>query len=74
MTNEKLLTSKETAEIIGTTEVALCVARKRGIEPLIPYIKIGRRVRYSPEAVRRYLEDQAIDPRSNKRGMERRTR
>lgn len=56
-----LLTSKEVAGILGVTAEHLANdrhnARQAGTPPLIPYIRLGKRlVRYHPDDVTTYLE------------------
>ena len=50
----KLLTPKQTAEILDTTEGSLSVWRCTGRIDL-PFIKIGKNVRYRPEDVQDFL-------------------
>lgn len=53
-TYRKLNTPEEEADRIGTTKRRLAKARSTGY-PAIPYIKIGRSVRYDPADVDKYL-------------------
>ena len=50
---EPLLTPAETAELLGVTVGTLQVWRTTKRYPL-PYVKMGRRVMYEPEAVRQF--------------------
>jgi excisionase family DNA binding protein len=65
---QELLTSEEVAEITGLSIETLAQWRsqKRGI----PYLKIGRAVRYDPAEVQSYLEGCRVsvsDPRERRR-------
>lgn len=52
----KLLTTRQAAEILGVSEQFLERARWAGT-PAIPYIQVGdRAVRYNPDALRGYLD------------------
>jgi predicted site-specific integrase-resolvase len=52
----KLLTPKQTAEILGIAEDTLTVWRcTRRV--VLPYVKIGRHVRYDPETVGRFIAE-----------------
>ena len=64
----ELLTPEEVAEITGLSldTLAQWRSRKRGI----PYLKIGRAVRYDPAEVRAYLERCRVsvsDPQERRR-------
>ncbi len=59
MVPEKLLTPIETAEILGLSTTTLAVWRCHGTHDL-PYIKVGRKVMYSPEAVERFIRDRTV--------------
>lgn len=50
----RLLTSKETADFLGISELALRVARSRGTSP--PYLKLGNSIRYAQGDLVRWLE------------------
>ena len=52
---DKLLSPKEVAEILGVTEQTLAVWRSLGSQEL-RFIKVGRAVRYRPEDVKKYIE------------------
>jgi len=65
---KKLLTTERVSTITGLSEETLAQwrSRKRGI----PYLKIGRAVRYDPAAVQAYLERCRVsvsDPRERRR-------
>ena len=52
---DKLLTSEEAAEQLGVTLSTLCVWRSTKRYPL-PYIKVGRLVRYRVEDLEDFLQ------------------
>lgn len=54
MTIEPLLTPEETAEILKMGVHAL--AERRRLKKGPDYIRVGGRVRYSPETIRQWLE------------------
>jgi len=54
---DKLLTPEEVAEMLGIAIHTLAVWRSEGREDL-PYIKVGRRVRYEQIAVSNYVDRQ----------------
>ena len=56
-TNTKLLTPEEVAEILGVEIHTLAVWRCEGRYNL-PYLKIGRLVRYAADDVQAFLENQ----------------
>lgn len=58
---DRLLKSKELAEVFGLTDNALRMWRSQGQGP--PYFKIGHRVRYSEAKVRDWLEDREREGR-----------
>jgi hypothetical protein len=57
----KLLNEKETAQILGLTPITLrkqrCVGETPGGMPLVPFIKMGTRVRYIEADVLEYVEN-----------------
>ena len=55
----QLLTPAEVAEMLGIKEQTLTAWRCRGSQEL-EYIKIGRSVRYRPEAIEDYLRRQTV--------------
>lgn len=57
---EPLITTKQVAELLGVEPGSLEVARAtgKGFGHDIPTLKIGRTVRYKPEAVRAWVEQQ----------------
>lgn len=58
---KSLLTSKQVAEMLGTTVGALAVMRHRGQGPA--YIKQGhRKIRYRPEDVENWIRSGRVIP------------
>jgi excisionase family DNA binding protein len=52
----KLLTPKQTAELLGVAVDTLTLWRcTRRV--VLPFVKVGRLVRYDPEAVARFIEE-----------------
>jgi len=49
-------TRRETAEFLGCTPAGLRALERRGCAP--PLFRVGRLVRYRPEVVRRWVEEQ----------------
>jgi hypothetical protein len=58
----KLLTEKQVSEQLGLHVQTL--RNHRFLGKGIPYLKIGRAVRYDPEAIRNYLETATVDTQS----------
>ncbi|MGD9152286.1 MAG: helix-turn-helix domain-containing protein [Gammaproteobacteria bacterium] len=56
----RLLTAKEVAEQLGIKEDTLQAWRSNKRYNL-PYVKIGRYVRYNPEAVVKFIQERTID-------------
>ena len=56
----KLLTTNETADLLGVSPGSLAVDRCRA-RWRIPYMKVGRIVRYDRDAVLRWLRDRNPD-------------
>lgn len=54
-----LLTPKETAEILGLSVTTLAIRRCAGTWDL-PYVKVGRLVRYTREAVEQFIRDNTV--------------
>ena len=59
---EKLITEEEAAEILSLTKCALQNLRYKNKQSCPPYIKIGGAVRYSPTALRQFIEGNTYDP------------
>lgn len=55
----KLLTEKEAADYLGIAPATLCVWRCTRRYPL-PFLKVGRSVRYRPEDVERFIESRTV--------------
>ena len=56
---EKLLTAGQVAEILGIKEATLAQKRWRG-EHSLPYIKLGRVIRYKLSDVQLYIEQRTV--------------
>ncbi|HOM19089.1 MAG TPA: helix-turn-helix domain-containing protein [Thermoguttaceae bacterium] len=50
---ERLLNERQAAELLGISARHLHTLRKRGE---VPYIRLGGRVLYAPEALQRWIE------------------
>jgi predicted DNA-binding transcriptional regulator AlpA len=59
---QRLLKSKELAELLGFQESTLRQWRSEGVGP--PYLRLGHRVRYSPEVVSAWVAAHQVDGRS----------
>lgn len=55
----KLLTPSDVAEMLGVSPQTLAIWRCDKRYPL-PYVKVGRYVRYRPDAVLKFLEDNTM--------------
>lgn len=58
--NEPLLTTKEAAELMGIKENTLTIWRNTDRQH-IPYIKIGRAIRYKRSDIVKFLTERASD-------------
>ena len=58
---DRLLSTKQTAEYLGLDPKSLANSRYTGTGVKIPYIKIGKIVRYSKYAVNKYLEENTFN-------------
>ena len=67
MANETLLNEFEAARLLGMTVSALRTRRARPGPNPIPYVKIGRTVRYSAAELKKYIERNTYDYVSAKR-------
>jgi predicted DNA-binding transcriptional regulator AlpA len=56
---QRLLKSKELADLLGFQESTLRQWRTEGIGP--PYLRLGHRVRYESEPVRLWLDAHQVD-------------
>lgn len=61
MTRNELMNTDQVAEMLGLASHTLAVWRSEGRMDL-PYIKLGRSVRYLTSDVLEYLDKQRIDP------------
>jgi excisionase family DNA binding protein len=66
---EKLMNETETAEILGVTKATLRKWRWDDSEKL-PFVKIGRSVRYEPATVRKLIEQSRRNSTSHDFGEE----
>jgi predicted site-specific integrase-resolvase len=55
MTNEKLYSADELADLFGVTASTLARWRRTG-EPNLPYLRLGNRVRYRACDIERFLD------------------
>ena len=53
---ERLLNTKEVSEILGITVKSLANSRYTGIGIQVPYIKIGKLVKYKESDLEKYIE------------------
>ena len=58
--NERLLTTREAAELLGIKENTLTIWRNTDRQH-IPYIKIGRTIRYKRSDLVNYLNDRTAN-------------
>ena len=56
---ESLLTETEAALALGLQRQTLAVRRCKG-NPLLPFIRIGRNIRYRPEDISTLVEDKCV--------------
>jgi excisionase family DNA binding protein len=59
METDKLMTAKQVSEYLGVAKLTLQNWRTTGT-PVLPFIKIGRVVRYSELSVMRFLEEKTL--------------
>lgn len=59
---EPLIDTRQVAELIGCTADSLDIARAKGsgYGHDIPYLRIGRTIRYRPEAVRAWIASKEV--------------
>jgi len=63
MTLSRLLTPEEVAKLLGTSAQMLAVWRcTQRIN--LPYVKVGRSVRYREDAVEQFIRDNEVNPAS----------
>jgi len=53
---ERLLTPEAASEILGVTEKSLANSRYTGTGLLVPYIKLGKIIRYKESELETYIE------------------
>jgi predicted DNA-binding transcriptional regulator AlpA len=58
--DEPLLSDAEVASELGIARLTLAQWRTRGQGP--DYIQVGRLIRYTPSALRKYLESRVVQP------------
>ncbi|CAN5303183.1 hypothetical protein BH11ACT6_BH11ACT6_53380 [soil metagenome] len=58
--DDKLMTSKDVSELFGRTENALALDRYNGRG--LPYVRIGRQIRYRASEVAAYLDAHTVEP------------
>lgn len=62
---DKLLTSKETAKVLGISSRTLDVWRSIG-RSHVPFIKVGRSVRYRMSDIENYIQQQTMTQTTSK--------
>ena len=60
---EKLLSNDEAAQVLGISPFSL---RGKVYRREVPFIKIGRRVLFSPSALQKFIEDNTFQPRNRR--------
>ena len=58
---ERLLNPKETSEILGVTVKSLANSRYTGIGIQVPYVKMGKLVRYEESVLEKYIDDHTFN-------------
>ena len=58
---ERLLNTKEVSEILGVTVKSLANSRYTGIGIQVPYVKMGKLVRYEESVLEKYIEDNTFN-------------
>jgi len=59
-TLDELLTSRQVADYLGTSEAVLTQERYRGIGP--KFVRLGRRIRYRASDIRAYINVNTHEP------------
>jgi predicted DNA-binding transcriptional regulator AlpA len=54
---ERLINTKQASEILGVTVKSLANSRYTGVGIQVPYIKMGKSVRYKESDLEKYIED-----------------
>jgi predicted DNA-binding transcriptional regulator AlpA len=55
LTHDCLYTTDEISEILNISKSSICNSRSRKSETMIPYVKIGRSVRYRSNDIEKFL-------------------
>jgi hypothetical protein len=58
---DKLVDSRDAEKILGLAKGTLSVQRCRGTSP-IPYVRVGKLVKYRVSELQRYIESQTVTP------------
>jgi predicted site-specific integrase-resolvase len=54
---DRLLTPRQAGEVLGVSPATLATWRWRGV-PRLPYVRVGRLIRYRPSDITAFLETQ----------------
>jgi hypothetical protein len=57
-----LLNEDEVESYLGKGKNTLAIARSRG-NPVLPYIRVGRSVRYDPVAIAKFIANNTVEPK-----------
>ena len=58
---EILLNTKQASEILGVTVKSLANSRYTGIGIQVPYVKMGKLVRYEESVLEKYIDDHTFN-------------
>ena len=58
---ERLLNTKQASEILGVTVKSLANSRYTGIGIQVPYIKMGKLIRYKESVLEKYIDDHTFN-------------
>ena len=58
---QRLLNTKQASEILGITVKSLANSRYTGVGIQVPYIKMGKSVRYKESDLEKYIEDNTFN-------------
>jgi hypothetical protein len=58
---EILLNTKQASEILGVTVKSLANSRYTGIGIQVPYIKMGKLIRYKESVLEKYIDDHTFN-------------
>jgi len=67
---ERLLSSEETSEILGVNIKSLSNSRYTRTGMVIPYIKLGKIIRYKESDIRAYIEANTLNHTGEVKAME----